>query len=946
MAEPGSIGETHETARAFTDVRDFPIYVSHIDENTHIWGAPYRVWDGLTCVTCLALTVWASYVGFHSGYVASILVFGLSLTIGLTLLARQVPVARPNPIYRLLWLFTCAVSRVQVGAATGRRNPWLSPPKAVIDNLVFTHRGVYAEFLLAGQPSGMLPFSQKKRVAKGHQPLVRQLPSGLVFWGMLAPVDPRRIRQRMLHGYTHRDEWVREVRDWEPYLDIEPFYERVLGVRIPVDSGMAGRTGAGQLARLKDALVGRDHDDEQKLSVYRDLVEQILEKIPAHFEPVPSTPRQIQWLYHRHRTRGVDDRPFPHGPGGPHRLTAKDFTPDTAEFDEGDQAARRQSRSWWRRLIPSFAPVLRVGIKKSNSYQTLLPVAQFPRRGLAYPRAEYLLAVDDVDLDATADWFQHVTISSAEKGLARVDRAMKNLNDQEFQRAGARTSSSDLVERYESGEDFDAELRASRMERSVDFTTVIAVGSPTRKNTRKATNLLRTEFAEELDTSLALHRGAQRALWQIGHAGSEDQAPLTQFRHPTTSKHWARFSPLLSPQLGNEYGILLARNLATRRPSPVLLDPERMTVKGMPGVIWLGPPDGGKSLSCKRMTDAVIKRGDKVSIIDPGTKREWKRALAHHGDRIAMFDPGRAEVSMDMLQIFPREVAVEHMLDHLLPMMGEEADGIIAGQLRFLLRPDQRVAETTGGLLRYLNSLTGDQERRYADLIHKLNSWAYVDYLRAMFDESLPVPPVKEKDAIIWLTADLELPTTSETDNLHLYRRQSQRARAGLALYGIIASLTRLTYAHTDTFSWLVTEEARTYNASPVGQKETARILTQGRKEKYGLFSVSQYFEDFAAIPTQNLPARIITPFKAADIDYAREAFKKMGIDPAEYPEVLDTRSVPGHGYAYFIDDQGRAGLVDLLLPAQQELVDAFDTNYLGEDASDDLWLAAYGQVQ
>jgi hypothetical protein len=35
---------------------------------------------------------------------------------------------------------------------------------------------------------------------------------------------------------------------------------------------------------------------------------------------------------------------------------------------------------------------------------------------------------------------------------------------------------------------------------------------------------------------------------------------------------------------------------------------------------------------------------------------------------------------------------------------------------------------------------------------------------------------------------------------------------------------------------------------------------------------------------------------------------------------------VPGHAYAYFIDEQGRTGLVDLLAPAQPELVHAFDT--------------------
>jgi hypothetical protein len=41
---------------------------------------------------------------------------------------------------------------------------------------------------------------------------------------------------------------------------------------------------------------------------------------------------------------------------------------------------------------------------------------------------------------------------------------------------------------------------------------------------------------------------------------------------------------------------------------------------------------------------------------------------------------------------------------------------------------------------------------------------------------------------------------------------------------------------------------------------------------------------------------------------------------------VLETRTYPGHAYAYYIDEQGRTGLVDLLPPAQPHLVQAFDT--------------------
>ena len=120
------------------------------------------------------------------------------------------------------------------------------------------------------------------------------------------------------------------------------------------------------------------------------------------------------------------------------------------------------------------------------------------------------------------------------------------------------------------------------------------------------------------------------------------------------------------------------------------------------------------------------------------------------------------------------------------------------------------------------------------------------------------------------------------------------------------------------------------------GRKDAERMGLQGRKERYGLFAISQYVEHFEGIGIQNLPMRVITPFKPTDRDYARDSFRRLGINPDEYPEVLDTRVQPGRGLAYLFDDLGRVGLVDMLAPVQQELVDAFDTR----DLQDQGWAA------
>ncbi|MCH9736841.1 MAG: ATP-binding protein [Actinomycetia bacterium] len=929
-----------ETARVYADVRDFPIFISHIDDNTQIWGSPWRIWDMAACLIGTTVTVWATYRGLDSGHAVAIFLFGAAITAGMTAAARQIPTSRPSPLYRMMWLLEGLVHNQRRAGAQAGADVWLSPPNEVIDNLVFTAGGVYADFLLDGQPGGMMAYALKDGVAKRHRPLVRQLPSGMLLWGCSVRISTRRILRRMLAGYDNRPGWVSEVRQWEDFLKIEPFYEQIFGLRVPIDAGLGGRSGVGGVSKVMTVVAGRDPDDPKSLAGYREMVDQIMSKIPSDFNARPATPRQIHWWYRRRWALGADgDTAFPHGQGGPQRLNSDDFAalmPVT--FDCGDQRARRQDRRWWRRMLPSLAALLVLRPQdQTPSYQSMLAVSQMPRGGLAYPRAEYLLSLYDVSVDASVDWIQHITIRSAQQALARVDRAQRNLGDQAFQLSGRRASDSHLHEKAYSAEEYNSKLRASNLEREVDSTTVVAVGAATREALDSATQQLQTHFAEELDTTLARRRGsAQLGLWQLGIPGSEERAPRSQFSQPTTTNEWARFSPFVSSELGNETGILFARNMATKRPSPVLLDLEGIAGRrGAPGMLFYGPPGGGKSQGCKGLVCGLLDRGSQATILDPGTNREWVPALAHLGDRLAILDPTRGDVSTDGLRYFRREIAVERTLDHLLPMMGIEPDGQIARQLRFLLRPDQRVAESLGGLVRHLNSLQGGPAREYDELTAKLDMWANIDYLRSMFDESLPTPPIADKDAVIWLTSDLELPTTSQTEDLHQYRRQSARARAGFAIYGMIAALTRETYTgpkrRPGAMGWFVAEEARTYFASPVGQEDTHRLITQGRKERYGLIAISQHVDHFAGIATQDLPTRLITPSKPAERERAATEFKQIGIDPEEYPEVLDLRTEEGHGYAYLIDEFGRAGLVDMLPPVQPERVAAFDTRALGQ---------------
>jgi hypothetical protein len=96
-----------ETAQVFAEVRDFPIYISHMDDHTRMPFAPWRVLDGMTALAGTAVTVLATYHWVDSGAAVAIFVIGAGVTICATMVARRAPIHRPTLWYRALWLANC-----------------------------------------------------------------------------------------------------------------------------------------------------------------------------------------------------------------------------------------------------------------------------------------------------------------------------------------------------------------------------------------------------------------------------------------------------------------------------------------------------------------------------------------------------------------------------------------------------------------------------------------------------------------------------------------------------------------------------------------------------------------------------------------------------------------------------------------------------------------------
>jgi hypothetical protein len=268
--------------------------------------------------------------------------------------------------------------------------------------------------------------------------------------------------------------------------------------------------------------------------------------LPDEFHATAATPAQILW-HHRHiALRGVFTAPLPRPKEGPNARSSSAF--GCWHFDEGANLERRLR--WW----PSRHSVVRVQELDEDghllgpvSYQAMLAVDQFPARGVRFPKAAYLRALDNVDTIATLDWVQHHNLRTPEQALTANRRNAKNIEDQQRQRAAKRDAADaeGLANKLDSTLDYSSELNANPTERELDTTTVIAVGAASIEVIEDAVKQIRQEL-DSVAIAFSRRRGSHRPHWKAFNPGSETKSPLDQFRNPSTAHRWSGFIPLIS----------------------------------------------------------------------------------------------------------------------------------------------------------------------------------------------------------------------------------------------------------------------------------------------------------------------------------------------------------------------------------------------------------------
>ena len=313
-----------ESAQLFKGVHDTPVYTDIL------FKKPLRLWVAISLYGGTALTVVLTILSLDSGHARAILIYGLILTGAAAGGAALIPRGRPTLRFRI----ASAWRALRPDLASSASDPLLAPPRTVIGNLSFTAHGVYAHYLISGLPYYLQSTKRRIGVADRHQALAREIPAGTWVFGLSVPQNQRQLLRAMLDGHRDKHRWINACRQMAPVIAAQTPHTRIYWLALPVDAGRAGHSPAGQVAKVRDWVIGRDKDSDDSMAAYQRLAHDIITAIPEEFGPQPVSADMMDWFWRHNAWRGVFNNPLPR------RATTGQLDTTAlpvAVFDDGDQ---------------------------------------------------------------------------------------------------------------------------------------------------------------------------------------------------------------------------------------------------------------------------------------------------------------------------------------------------------------------------------------------------------------------------------------------------------------------------------------------------------------------------------------------------------------------------------------------------------------------------------
>ncbi|MCC3326394.1 ATP-binding protein [Nocardia abscessus] len=764
----------------------------------------------------------------------------------------------------------------------------LQPTAAIRGNLQFTHSGlVTATYFINPLGYGLRKASDKHDVKLAHHALITNLPNGSLLLGIQAQLNTLDVLTKMVEGV--------DLDDCEDYADeVVASYERVRAIMpqtrifllsIPVGASNSSISSLSRVWRGSTATIDATAISRAELDQYDEKANEILSRVGSDFDPVPVPAALFQWLWEHYLSRGAASDPVaPTRAGALDDATAAVFR--SAALDEGAQADSN------RRIRPSFVPVIKIvqpDYEYMPSYQAMLTPHSFPYAGMTFPGGSEFLNVLEGLGDVTVDWGMRISTKPADQVLKNNELNLRRLGEQMDQRdQEVSFAQNTLASKARMLGEYNNHFEVNGGESEVSFTTVIAIGGPSRDATMDAVNTLKRRY-KRFQVDMTAPVGAQVDLWSMLIPGSPPRRAYDDYAHIVPSDMWAGFVPFTTSQIGDDSGPVIGVNLLSGHFEPIHFGIMEAALHDLSASFAVtGELGSGKSYFLKLMAVLVHDMGGQFLAIDRSQVGEWEH-FARSIDDAVIIDLANPTVSLDPLRLFDPRIAGERALDSILPLLDLSPTSGAGAAASNLLTPRGIAEHGIRSLLdlyhvvRRLREHPGQGEE-YADLAARLGT--VVERVPVLFDPKLR-PLRLDAAATVVRSHNLQLPTAEELTTPHLYNRLPLTKRLGTALYELVGVAAREAFL-TDNgrFGLLVGDEAHHFTQTQVGSAVTSDFSRDGRKHLAAIGLASHDpATDFQGAAHNLIPNRFI--FRQRDETLARNSLEWLGVDLDEAPFLL-----------------------------------------------------------
>lgn len=764
----------------------------------------------------------------------------------------------------------------------------LQPTAAIRGNLQFTHSGmVTATYFINPLGYGLRNAGDKFDVKVAHHSLINNLPNGSLLLGIQARLNTIDVLTKMVEGVDldECEEYADEVvASFERVKAIVP-QTRIFLLSIPVGASSSSISAVSRVWRGSTSTIDATAISRADLDGYDEKANEILSRIGSDFDPIPVPAALFQWLWEHYLARGaVGDPIAPTRAGALDDATAAVFA--AAALDEGAQADSN------RRIRPSFVPVIKVvqpDYDYRQSYQSMLTPRSFPYAGMTFPGGSEFLNVLEGLGDVTVDWGMRVSTKPADIVLKNNELNLRRLGEQMDQRdQEVSFAQNTLMSKAQMLGEYNQHFEVHSGESEVSFTTVVAVGGPSRDATLDAVNILKRRY-KRFQVEMTAPVGAQVDLWSMLIPGSSPRRAFDDFAHIVPSDMWAGFVPFTTSQVGDDSGPVIGVNLLSGHFEPIHFGIMEAALHDLSASFAVtGELGSGKSYFLKLMAVLVHDMGGQFLAIDRSQVGEWAH-FASSIDNAVVVDLANPTVSLDPLRLFDPRIAGDRALDSILPLLDLSPTSGAGAAASNLLTPKGIAEHGIRSLLDLYNVVRRlrDQpghEQEYADLAARLGT--LVERVPVLFDPKLR-PLRLNAAATVVRSHHLALPTAEELTTPHLYSRLPLTKRLGTALYELVGVAAREAFL-TDNgrFGLLVGDEAHHFTQTQVGSAVTSDFSRDGRKHLAAIGLASHDpATDFQGAAHNLIPNRFV--FRQRDEVLARNSLQWLGVDLDEAPFLL-----------------------------------------------------------